>query len=107
MTIISRRSITEIARDNVKLFSEVVNPQGYDHSLLGCYVYNMGNIRIKMRPIESLKRQEEVLAYIFDDGIMESSILYRIIRDNKTNLNSFLSDAHRTKKPDRLRQYIT
>jgi hypothetical protein len=47
------------------------------------------------------------MAYILDDRLVRNSVFHKIINNNKLNFESFLKDAHKTKKPDRLRQYIT
>lgn len=82
-------------------------PAGFSHQLLGHCLYKMGNSMIKMKKVESLNRQEDCITYVFDDRIKDSSLFHEIIRKNNINLQSFLVDAHKTKKPDRIRQYIT
>jgi hypothetical protein len=47
------------------------------------------------------------MAYILDDRLAKNSAFNDIVRQNKLNYTAFLKDAHKTKKPDRLRQYIT
>jgi glutathionyl-hydroquinone reductase len=47
------------------------------------------------------------MGYILDDRLWGKSIFYDIIANNKLNFSLFLKDAHKAKKPDRLRQYIT
>lgn len=92
---------------NLKFFPERQNPAGYEHNLLGCNLYTLGNVRIKMKRLESLKKQQDTIIYLLDDRIEETSIFYEAIKNNKINYQTLLLDVHKSKKPERLRQYLT
>lgn len=89
------------------IFTQKKNPSWFKKEYLGCRVYSYKDIKIKLRPLESLHRKEPSLAFVIDDRLDESSIFHSIIKELKVNFNSFLADVHRSKKPERLRQYIT
>lgn len=77
------------------------------HSHIGCRVYEMPHVKIRVKPFDSIKRQKKNIIFILDNYLSDDSIFHDICKDINIDYNAFLDKATTKKKPDRLRKYLT